>query len=469
MRLVGPLAALGSLLLVARLATRLAPDRPDVARRTGWILLGTGLWALFGTLFMFDTLLALFAVLAWTGVVDASEGHPLRGWALAGAGLGLGILAKGPVIFLHVLPVALLGPWWALAPPRRGRWTAGLLAAVLMGVGIGLAWALPAAAAGGEAYAARILWGQTAGRVAGSFAHARPLWWYLPWLPVAVLPWSLSRRIWSGLFRRARPGGSAAGGPGAGAPGRDSASRFALAVLVPSLVAFSLVSGKQIHYLLPELPLFALLVAARLEADRGPWSAVDRLGPALLFAVLGLVLAAFPWLRETGAFGLDGLPAWTLGIRWWPAALPLVGAALVYRWARGTGALPAVATGTALLLAGVLLAVMPAARSIYDVEPMARRIAVWQAEGRPVAVVGGYHGQYAFAGRLVHTIDEVLPDSARAWAGSHPDGVLIGLHRHWPVPGSGTPIATSPFRGRTAAAWDASTVLQDDPWSDAGS
>jgi hypothetical protein len=240
-------------------------------------------------------------------------------------------------------------------------------------------------------------------------------------------------------------------------------------VLVPSLVAFSLVSGKQIHYLLPELPLFALLVAARLEADRGPWSAVDRLGPALLFAVLGLVLAAFPWLRETGAFGLDGLPAWTLGIRWWPAALPLVGAALVYRWARGTGALPAVATGTALLLAGVLLAVMPAARSIYDVEPMARRIAVWQAEGRPVAVVGGYHGQYAFAGRLVHTIDEVLPDSARAWAGSHPDGVLIGLHRHWPVPGSGTPIATSPFRGRTAAAWDASTVLQDDPWSDAGS
>ena len=49
---------------------------------------------------------------------------------------------------------------------------------------IGLGWALPAAAAGGEDYANHILWGQTAGRVVESFAHRRPFWWYLPLLPL---------------------------------------------------------------------------------------------------------------------------------------------------------------------------------------------------------------------------------------------------------------------------------------------
>ena len=46
---------------------------------------------------------------------------------------------------------------------------------------IALAWALPAAGAGGEMYAQAILWGQTADRVVNSFAHAQPWWWYLPW------------------------------------------------------------------------------------------------------------------------------------------------------------------------------------------------------------------------------------------------------------------------------------------------
>src|SRR3546814_8461138 len=45
------------------------------------------------------------------------------------------------------------------------RWYAGLLAAALIGIAIGLAWAIPAAAAGGETFTGNLLWGQTVNRV----------------------------------------------------------------------------------------------------------------------------------------------------------------------------------------------------------------------------------------------------------------------------------------------------------------
>ena len=48
---------------------------------------------------------------------------------------------------------------------------------------IALAWAIPAGISGGEAYRNAIFWGQSAGRVVDSFAHKKPIYWYLAILP----------------------------------------------------------------------------------------------------------------------------------------------------------------------------------------------------------------------------------------------------------------------------------------------
>jgi 4-amino-4-deoxy-L-arabinose transferase-like glycosyltransferase len=72
--------------------------------------------------------------------------------------------------------------------------------------------------------------------------------------------------------------------------GLDRGTRFCLAWMLPVFIAFSFISGKQPHYLVPLFPAFALL-AARALADR-PGSRVGL--PALLAAALGvtLILAA---------------------------------------------------------------------------------------------------------------------------------------------------------------------------------
>ncbi|NES11909.1 hypothetical protein G3O07_22735 [Pseudomonas laurentiana] len=150
------------------------------------------------------------------------------------------------------------------------RWYSNTALALLAGACLALLWAIPAAIQGGEAYREMILWGQTTGRMVQSFAHARPWWWYLPILPILLLPWSLWLPLWRGL-----PGLRAHAG---------AAERFCLAWFVPGLLAFSAISGKQVHYLLPLLPALILLGARALEA-RADTPSPGRLAIALALAV----------------------------------------------------------------------------------------------------------------------------------------------------------------------------------------
>ena len=62
----------------------------------------------------------------------AAVGLGIKGLLLLGLALGLGVLAKGPVIWLHVLPAALLAPWWNPELLRAG-WYGRLFAAFLIG------------------------------------------------------------------------------------------------------------------------------------------------------------------------------------------------------------------------------------------------------------------------------------------------------------------------------------------------
>ena len=111
-RLVSPLVSAANLLLTVGLARRLWPDRQGIGGPAVLILASSLLWTFFSTAAMFDIILALFTLLGMHGTLMASEGKFRRGFALLGLAIGLGILTKGPVILVQVLPVALLAPWW---------------------------------------------------------------------------------------------------------------------------------------------------------------------------------------------------------------------------------------------------------------------------------------------------------------------------------------------------------------------
>ncbi|MEW6335942.1 MAG: glycosyltransferase family 39 protein, partial [Acidobacteriota bacterium] len=308
-RLIPLLFAAATLLLVAALARRLWPEDRAAPELAAWVLVGSLLFNVLGTSLLYDAPLTFFALLALLGIVQAADRRRI-GILLAGVAIGLGVLTKGPVVLVAVMPAALLAPWWAgAAVGRFGRWAAKAAAMLGIGASVALAWALPAAAAGGEAYRQELLWGQTAGRVVEAFSHREPWWWYLPFLPVIVFPWSVWPPLWRAVVRVVR-------GPS------DRGVRLALAVVVPGLVMMSSVSGKQPYYLLPLVPGFALLAARALSAEAVVPARWHAAVPATLLAAPGLAIAAAR-SAHLDAWALAGVSPWA-GV-----AVASVGVALV--------------------------------------------------------------------------------------------------------------------------------------------
>lgn len=435
-RLVPLLLALVSLWLVRRLARRLWPERALAAWLAPVLTLGALMWAVFQQLVLFDTLLTTCVLVGVTGAVEAWRAPRPRAWLLVALGFGLGVLAKGPVALLHLLPLLLLAPWWMRVgrPASWGGWYARVGASVLGGAAIALAWAVPAALAGGPDYAQMIFLRQTADRMVSSFAHRRPVWWYLPIVPVLLLPWPLWPPLWR-AFGRLR---SVAG---------ESEVRFCLAWMVPVFLAFSLISGKQVHYLLPLVPAVALLAARLLD---GAAAAAHRLAwlPALAPAIGGVALLVLarvpsvvkrtPWLAE--------VPSWPA------AALLVVGLALAFLLRRASlrGGAVALAAVPALTLVVLETGVMPFAAPAYDMAPVGTALRVLERDGFELAHAGRYSGQYQFAGRLEKPLVVLPDDSAAAWLAAAPRRALVVYRRRGTAtpPGPFLTLLTRPYRDR---------------------
>ncbi len=444
-RLVSPLAGLAALYAARLVALQLWPRRTDIADLVPWLLLGGFFWSLFTTVTMFDMWNALLAAVGVGGLVMAVRGRQLAGFALLGLAIGLGVLAKGPVILLYTLPVAVTVQWWAPEGFRQNLryWFAGVAAAIAFGAAIALAWALPAAAAGGEAYANAIFWGQTAGRVEDSFAHGRPWWWYLPLLPVMLLPWAVWPPLWRG---------------GLTWPGRfDWQLRLAVVWFLPAFVAFCLISGKQPHYMIPLMPPLALMAAHRLAGAR--WTmAYDARFPGLLWILFGVVLSLLP-LVASNSPGLLRLPGWAAGVS------PVMGGALAAagaiaaaaRFRSMQGGIMALGLLSPLAVILIHLFVMTQAAPAYDLKAVSNHIAKLQEAGHPVAVAGKYHGQFHFLGRLTRPLHVVPHGSVQKWSKANPGGHFIALYkpRHTLA---GEPSFRQSYRGRVLEIWDGTGI-----------
>jgi 4-amino-4-deoxy-L-arabinose transferase-like glycosyltransferase len=427
--------SLASLVLVARLTQRVTASQA-AARTSAMLLLGMLYFATFANAIMFDVLLATCALIALHGIVDLVEDRR-RGILLTGLGIGLGILAKGPVMLLDIGFAAVLAPWWNRGIARgNARYFGRLLAALVLGAAIALAWAIPAAIHGGPEYSHAIFLSQTFDRIQGvkTGTHAQPFWWYVVWLPVMLLPWPLVLR---GRFEAMK------------ALVRERGVRLALAWVLPTVVAFSLIGGKQAHYLLPLLPGVALLFAIAL--DRGGF--VMRVGFAsILLIAAGLVLAFLPTYAATRpdlAFVSSTSPVWG-------ALVVAIGIALLVFSKRIRGVLcPALAMLAVVLLFKLALIQGPGVR--YDVRKIAAEVHAAQERGQPIAHLGWHHGVYEFAGRLTEPLPVLTLAELPAWVAAHPDGLVISFYRRFRF--RAEPIYTQPFRGVEVSIWKAKEAL----------
>ncbi|WP_236309531.1 ArnT family glycosyltransferase [Pseudomonas gessardii] len=219
----------------------------------------------------FSVLLASYGF--WRGITQGD-----RRWALAGfAGLGLGLLAKGPLAVVLVAIPALI--WTLCYRPWRAFWRLPWITGLLLMLLIAVPWYLIAEQRTpgfldyflvGEHWK-RYVVSDWAGDLYGS-AHARPIGAIWLDLLLAFFPWTLLLPALYFGFRRSA------------LSGRYYAFIALWALATPVFFTFS---GNILWtYLLPSLPAWSLLLAGVL--NHGPWrtgKTVTGLSLALLLPV----------------------------------------------------------------------------------------------------------------------------------------------------------------------------------------
>ncbi|MDE3209479.1 MAG: glycosyltransferase family 39 protein [Pseudomonadota bacterium] len=445
------------LVLVAMLARRLFPARPWMAMAAPWMLLAFSYAFLFGLQIMYDVLLAVW-VLAALLSLTAKPGRSEPRWLLFGLCIGLGLLTKGPVMLLHVIFPWLLGPLWNdWARQHRARWYGRGALALLLGLALLLAWALPAGFAGGEAYRERLFFTQTAGRVVDKLArgknlqnHAEPFWFYLLWLPVLLFPFSGWPRFWVALARLRRP--------------LDTGLRFALCWLLPAFVVFSAISGKQLYYPLPELAGIALLMAAAIAMLRerqprladNPWLGTWPLGIGSM--VSSVLLFMLPTMVANGHWRAEWVVATAPYSRYFSVIFLLLGLLLLLR---GRGELRRLAVagliGVFCLNALFTLTLW----SHWDLRPAAQLLGSAERAHQPIAYMGSYEGEFHFEGRLTQPITELFGDQAlQDYAHAHPNAVIVTHPKVLAPADLRYALLVQPFRSTWMVVWPA-TALAD--------
>ena len=396
------------------------------------------IFAVSSTLVMFDAMLSAACLAGLIGLVMAVQGRRFVGFGLFGLMIGAGLLIKGPAVLIPLMPAALLAPLWADRRQNWLVWCLGVIAALIIGVAVGLAWALPAAQAGGPDYARAILWGQTTGRMVQAFDHARPVWYFLTLAPLLLAPWTFSRNLWAALGDL-RPKALTQGAP---------IARLPWIVAAGVLVLFSLVSGKQAHYVAPAMPLIAIGIAGLLAKSQPR----AEIGFAVVTFMVGAILVLI--------YPLD-----LLHERWPPYPFAVAGAITMALsavvWRLRESPIAAAAATTASIFTGLHVAALMGGLAIYDPSWVAPML-VSGGQERPIAVAGSYAGEYGYAARLSRPVAVIEPEQAAAWLGAHPDGVLVASYRTDP-PMAAQPIDVRPYRTGMLGVWTATPTSPVEP------
>lgn len=413
-RFIPLLFALGSLVLVQRIYKLLWSSDSLGASAVAWVLAGSVVYAFYTTLFMFDVMLGFWVLLGLYGGIKAIRSNKVSHFFIISLAVAFGILAKSPVVIAHILPLYLFANFWSDKKPTM-RFYIGGAVAVLAGIALVLLWGIPAALQGGPEYIQAIFWRQGAGRVVDAFAHGRPFWWYLPWIPVILLPWLLTKSFWSGLKISLKIDASN------GQKKRlDEGMRFLFVWLGGTFVIFALISGKQLHYIMPEVPGFALLATRFLSLAKLQRYSAKIVG--VVFIVTGALFTLAPFfIKGFLALYLDSVAFWISG-----AICIAFGTYFALKqFKEQLSCIAHLAWGSVVVLFVVHFIVHKYLKS-QDLTKFSQAISKLQSQDVAVGHIGKYHDQFHFLGRL-HKPLVVLKGQSQVekFIKSHPGGAII--------------------------------------------
>lgn len=409
-------AAFSVLVLTARLASRIYPQSPEAPFISVAILGGCLPFVIYSNLIMFDVLLTVSVLLAVTALWDYIKTRKNIHVGLFALAIGLGLLSKGPAVLLHIAPALLLVKIWAGSdrPPVKS-WLPKIIGGMVIGIALALCWAIPAAIEGGKEFTEKIFYGQTTGRMVNAFDHKRPIFWYLIFIPLFVMPWIFSPTLWSGLKSMWQ--------------NTPSIAKFLGLWIALVFAAFSFISGKQVHYLLPLLPPMALLFCGAFLGRTTPLRRRDVwpiIGGAAFLALIPALVHFFATdiatlqpnsMHISDAFGrMNPLPSVC-------AAIMILCAGLITCRTQPKHTLSLIAISMVLMMGAFQISASQGFYKNYDLAPLGDQIHA--LEGRPLAFAKNDQGQFGFLARLQKPLEEITEDKIDNWLANHPDGAVV--------------------------------------------
>jgi 4-amino-4-deoxy-L-arabinose transferase-like glycosyltransferase len=277
-RLIPALAVHGTILVTYLLGRRSLGERSAF---WGALLLAVSpAFAGMGRILLLDGLLTFWITLAMFAVFEAIRGERFRSgwWYFAAAAVGFGVLTKGPVPFLLIIP-----PVWVyrrLSPQPReavGKvrliYLAGFLAVV---AAINLPW-YTAIYLRQPVFLRYFFWEHNILRFVQPFDHLQPVWYYAPIVAVGLLPgiflaYAFLRHLGNGDLERSRT--------------RTPALGFCLLAGLWCVLFFSLSGSKLPTYVLPAFPWLCLAFGDFVARTRWSTSIVTRVGIGAMTAML---------------------------------------------------------------------------------------------------------------------------------------------------------------------------------------
>ena len=358
---------------------------------------------------MFDMMLTFFTCLGILGMVISLKEKNQNGFIYLALAFAGGLLAKGPTILLQLSPLAATAPWWMKEKTIVWKsWYRSFALSFLVGAAILLCWAIPAGISGGAQYQHDIFWGQTANRMVNSFAHNRPQWWYLEMAPLLIFPWFFVPSFWKLIFQKS-------------SRQMSEGLKFSLAWFFPVFIAFSLISGKQVHYLLPIYPALALMIASEFyRIKKITWFDHAFMGLPLIAAG-----AIFYYLANSGR--MDDAAPWMNSLPIESSFILILGGLFIFIWKTKNTLtfLWKLVMANILLISVMFLGVIYHTGNAYDLREVSRTIKLIEDKNFPVAYLGNYAGQFDFIGRLDNPPQVITTTQLFNWTKEHPEGRVI--------------------------------------------
>ncbi len=387
--------------------------RALLPERTAWlasvVMLSSFFYAITTGIARMDLMMVAFMVLGQLAFVRGytTGRRSLYAWFFVFCALA--VLTKGPYGML--LP--LVGILVFLAWERRLREAVSgwFLGGFFVGLGIIGAWLAAVWAVEGAHAVELYVVTQTIGRMAGSWAHDKPFWYYAAWLPVEFLPWTAFVPCGFRLMRREQP----------------TAFRFLLAMAASNLVVVSAVSCKIFVYILPIWPALAAAAAVRLRQPRDRRASTWLRIEALLVAILLVAVASAALYLGAHYFGEKKEPICSSVAALMTAAVFV----LALTWVPGLRAVGSRAAFLAVLLVWVgfvfsrmmSLGLTPAFNDVMSPKTAGTTMGEYAEEGYALATCGVPIGTYNYYARQL-VIRSLSSQDVAAFLDEHPRAVV---------------------------------------------